>query len=441
MVSELASKQERLFQLERRSTRRVAQRGDVVLHTELGRRPGRLLEYSPHGASALLEVGAVRTGTVVDAELTFGGTRTCARARVKHVGPSEGAALVALEFQDSQERVSIASAYLRRRFPRLVARGTIARDEIVGLVVSAGYSGLRGSSEGVSSEWPPRERTHRFSHDVVYVGDDSKPLGHVSVSRSHRRTWLAHGLAARWGHGGCWRDLCLFASNVPRCFDGGEAILMAYYNKAKPWNQTLFESFSGVGNPFAACVSLDRFERIRGSEPTIPLQQGITVRRITGAERVAAAAFVRASVPALLAEAWDVTDSRIEFSGEHLTASSGTGRARQAFVAMIDGRIVGVALCETGDRGASLFDIFNSAFVFLRPGVEPRTAAALQRALLGSVYAYFEGLGTPSPLIIAPQGTLAADAGDLRFEETMGCVVMTGTALRHWENFIHLLWG
>jgi len=430
-----------LFQVERRLVRRIETSGVLTLRTGERTHMGTLVDYSPYGASAFFNAPLQPRDIVMDAELAIGDDRTFAQAELKAAHPGDPTTLATIEFRDPAARASLTRMYLKHRFTHLHPRTEFGRAELRQLLESTGYTALRTTNQRRLSRWPPPGDASRWTEDVVYAHPrECGPVGHVSISRSYSRTWLAHGLAARWGHGECWRDLCLFVANVPRCFEGSEGMLMAYYNRAKSWNRTLFESFVGTQeNAFAVCAALDRYEPT-GSDADVIDGGGVHIRPVEGRELSASVGLIRGLIPPLLADALDIRPEQLAFGGAGRVESSGIQRSRVPLAAFVEGRIVAVALCEMGDPSASPFDIFNTAFVFPSPSIDRAMAHRVQRALMRRVFAHFDERALPSPLIVAPPGALLP-AAELRFEETMGCAVVTGLALRHWENFIHLLWG
>jgi hypothetical protein len=72
------------------------------------------------------------------------------------------------------------------------------------------------------------------SCDRVYRAADSTLLGHVSVTRIYKKTWLLHQLSCLRGHpesGECRRMLYLLFATVPTVYDGDEGSVIAYFDQ------------------------------------------------------------------------------------------------------------------------------------------------------------------------------------------------------------------
>ena len=103
------------------------------------------------------------------------------------------------------------------------------------------------------------------------------------------------------------------------------------------------------------------------------------------------------------------------------------------FALRLRGRLVGVALCETGSPDLSLFDIFNLAQLYLPIGV----SVDLCQVLVDFVRSYYRGLGCSNPLIVTRCATLPSpEALGLEHVETMGCIVWSMTALPRYRRYL-----
>jgi hypothetical protein len=144
-------------------------------------------------------------------------------------------------------------------------------------------------------------------------------------------------------------------------------------------------------------------------------------------------------LPPLVAAALDIHPDRLQT--EMLNADyEGTRyeRGRQALVLRIGGELSGVALCETGSRELSIFNLFNMAQVFILPSA----SVPAQLMLLGAVRAFYAARNELGPMIVAPPGTFDASREDgTVLAETMGMIVWSGRALRQYENFIKYQFG
>jgi hypothetical protein len=111
-------------------------------------------------------------------------------------------------------------------------------------------------------------------------------------------------------------------------------------------------------------------------------------------------------------------------------------------VVEIDGRAAGAAICDTGPRELSLFNLLNFAHVFFREGMAPARARDAQRALLTAVRTFYADRGVADPLIVVPKGgaRFGSEAG-LEIAETMGAWTASLGGLKQWRNFMHFAVG
>jgi hypothetical protein len=151
----------------------------------------------------------------------------------------------------------------------------------------------------------------------------------------------------------------------------------------------------------------------------------------------------RASIPPLLADAlhFDLDSISTEWLCD-VNGSAGLERARVTFVARAKGGILGAAICETGPRRLSLFNIVNAAHVFIAEPLSFGLAREVEGALLSKVRQFYRAKGILDPLIMAPEGNAKfPESAGLRLAETMGAWATSIEGLKQYRNFLHFEFG
>jgi hypothetical protein len=393
-----------------------------------------VLSFSLHGVSLFLH------GRLSSPELP-GGRCSLTEPRLYVIVGAENASGRAPGGESAGTQVD---AYLAGRFPRLQARGQQSLAEVRELFQSSGYLDLRQAQDMPFSRWHRPEVSGAVNRDVVYRAQDGRLVGHVSVTEIYPRTWMLHQLATLGGHaetGRCRMALYDFVSSLPTAAQGESAGVLAYFNPERRWHQASLQDFTRwVNRPSRAVMThFDRFEH----DPTVP--QGdvtaapeVEIRVGQPGDLAGAATLIRSQLPALVADAMDIQPGRLMTGA--LTAGL-PGRARTMLVLRVKGRLAGVALCESGPRELSLFNLMNLAQFYVCTG-ERAPSTEAQLALLAAVRGLYRQRGVSDPIIVAPTGTFAAACEPgTRLEEAMGCVVIAGKALRQWATFLRLQLG
>jgi hypothetical protein len=344
-------------------------------------------------------------------------------------------------------RDRLISHYLAQRFPHLVRRSELDPERVFELLDRSGYLALREGAPVPDAEWFRRRDDRAVSHDVCYQASDGAVVGHVSFTRAYPRAWLGHQLATLRAHPdavACRRDIYLHIASYPTIVDGYDAMMVGYYNRDKPWHQRFFSGFiEWLNAPSLAVASgLDRFERAVDDEPPPVRAPGVDVGPPRQEELLACAALARAQLPPLLSEVFDLHPERLTNPLLHESYhNTRFHRGRTAFVLRVGGRVAGLALCETGSRELSIFNLFNMAQVFVATGSAAPPLEA-QLALLGQVRAFYRARGELHPIVVAPAGTCrAAEEPGSFLAECMGVIAWTGRGLRQYENFIKYHFG
>lgn len=336
------------------------------------------------------------------------------------------------------DSIPIADVLQRALLPQLILRRHVPPADVIDLFERSGYLSLRPGC--VPTEGWLGIDADSISRDLVYVSRRGRPVGHISITRAYRETWLGHQIAtiaddeesldAR-------RALYLGFASLPTILDGTHSRVIGYYNRSRPWHRIFFEHFAhSVSSPEMATVCpFDRFER--GSTPlALELPDAVEVTEATERELVSVAALARAQLPHIVSDAMDLHPARLRVDALHPAyLTSSLHRSRDVVVLRINGRMAGAALCEFASRELSLFNVMNMAQLFMSENIDPRA----QRALHHHVRQRYLERGVENPLVVARPGTFDASAdADVRLAETMGCIVWSAEGLRAYENYVQL---
>lgn len=377
------------------------------------------------------------------AELQIGERSISCVAELRQVWGDEGELRAGLRLTTAPDDESLADIYLAQRFPTLRPRSEVPADALCDMLQRSGYLGLRDGS-AVSADWCQLDVPNSTSCDMVYEARDGSVLGHVSTTRVYSNSWLFHQLATISGHEEtveCRKTLYGMATTVPNTYSGERAYGLAYFDLNKRWHRLFFEEFTHwVNDPGEALITkLDRFERADSELPPVPDARGYSAERANTSELMIATAIARSQLPRVLADALDLSPWSLRSAS--LTGAERAShyeRSREVFVLRGPDGIEAVALCEHGSAEVSLFDILNMAYVFV-PSTRRQPRVEAQLLLLSKVRAHYARRGIMNPLIVAPHGTLRADAEEgTRLVETMGVMSMSAFAMRQYQNFCHV---
>ncbi len=393
---------------------------------------GAELSLRRHRASLLVMDGDV--DLTLDCAVSFRGFGNVGETRLQlHVAP--------------EHRSMLAHAFARCKFPRLHDRGAFAAAAVIELFRSSRYLDLRAGESRPTPSWCRPEFAGDLSVDRVYQAEDGALLGHVSVTRAYSRTWLGHQLSTLKGHpesGACRVALYNHFASVPQLFDGrDEVYLLGYYDRSLRWHQLFFEGFvAWLGDARrATLVGFDRFEPLeRAGSVEDPDPGELVIEPLAAAELGDAVALVRAQLPELAHEAFDIAEDRLVTEHLHPAyAERGVERGRRVLGVRERGELVGVALCETGSVDLSLFNLFNLAQLYFRVGPDRRPAIsrAAQVGLVRAVRGFYAARGIDDPVIVAPPGQFVEPAAaGLRLDETMGCILWSGASLELYPDYL-----
>ena len=447
----------RLFSLGRRRCQRVLiPPAEAVLewrdpldpdHT----RAGRVVDLSPQG----IGVGFPRDALYLfpappfPVTLRIGDLTMSLLAEVDHCNQADNTdSIVGLSVRPFQraDTILLAEVCQLHRCRNLVKRHTVDPAAITKFMQESGYLDLRRGTTP-DPDWHAPAGDESLSLDTAYLGDNGSVLGHVSCLRLYRRTWIYHQLATV----GLRRATIAYPLYLQltewttALADTQEGYVIAYFDPTKPWHQLMQGAFlKWVGSEeLSVTKGLDRLEAIDLDLPLAAVDGRICVGEASKDELSFAVTLARVHLPKLLADALQMDVEWISTTNlcdEH--TSFGLDRARVTFVAKVGSRILGTAVCETGARRLSLFNILNVAYVFLVEPMELDLARLAETALLSKVRRYYRDLHVLDPLIVAPEGNVKfAHSAGLTIAETMAAWVTSLDGLRQWRNFIHFEMG
>lgn len=185
----------------------------VRVSDEAGAYTCELQDLSPWGLG-LRNVSGPAPSVGARVQVAFGLDRWAIR-RVAEVRRS-GNATLGLAFADPLPQ-GLCAHLIDRRLPALVPRKAVR---------------ARGNVTDLDPTWMAAD-DRISSVDRVRLGRGGKALGHVSVSRWARSTWLLHSMAVSSRNAevvDCWRDFFRLATTVALYADGDAARLMTFYD-------------------------------------------------------------------------------------------------------------------------------------------------------------------------------------------------------------------
>lgn len=378
--------------------------------------------------------------------LDVGGDHYDIEGEVRHLTCEGGVLHIGIRttFIDSRDRMRIAHFCRGIRFPRLLPRATVPADILTELLRKSGYLRLRPDVDATPI-FAHTRATEQLAVDTVHRGSAGSLLGHFSCLRVYAKTWLYHQLATVERNAesyDCRRALYLDVVDWVSLLAGADGFSLAYYDRRKAWHERFINNFVDwvTSDQLAVLAPLDRFERSATPKNFEPIPAGMTFSPLCPEDSAQAAAFIARWLPRLLIEAMDLTESLIarDLTCEALYREEGYERGRHPFALRSGDGIVGVALCEVGSRELSLFNLLNSAQVF----IEPNLGAAAEHALLSFVTSFYEERRIPNPIVVSPPGLLVdAAAAGLSLVETMGTFATSALGLKQYRNFLSYQFG
>lgn len=446
---------ERVFSLDRRaaerlplsdSTAQLRWRVDVDGMEKTAGAPIQDLGHQGVGIVLARETGPLPEGESFSATLRINGHAIECVAEARHAQRLPGKTRYGIRLKALLDRDGCLDAYLAQRFPQLVDRRTLDPEQVHELLQTSGYLALR---EGVapSRHWLARQDDTAISRDVCFRDRADRLIGHVSFTRAYGKAWLGHQLATIRPHEeaiACREAIYLHIATYPTLVDGDDAMMVGYFDRNRPWHQRFFSGFARwVDSPqLAVTIGLDRFERRAHERVPVAMAPHVSVSVASPEDLAGTTQLVRSHLPPLIADALDIRPQCLTATALHPRyVGTGYHRGRVALVLRVNGGLAGVALCETGSRELSIFNLFNMAQVFLRTGAEAPGDDA-QLALLSAVREFYAGRGITDPILVAPPGTLKAELEPGTFlAETMGMIAWSGRGLRQYENFIRYEFG
>jgi hypothetical protein len=407
-----------------------------------------IVDLSPDGLAIELPEGCILPPAPVPATIRIGERRFRVLAEAHRLSQrSSGSRVVGLRIKTLREKdlLRLARVCESLRFPNLIQRRDVAPEAVAELMRQSGYLGLRDGT-GPSSEWHSSPGDESLAVDTVFRADNGAVLGHFSCARIYPQTWILHQLATV----GLRRARIAYPLYIQLMHWIGtlatdEGYCLAYFNQDRSWHQTIFRDFvQWVGSEELALIApLDRFEPCPPATTPRPVLEGVMLRDARPEERSFAVGLARSKLPRLLCDALHLHEHAIATPNLcEAHRALGLERMRRTLVVEVRGEILGVAICETGSRDLSLFNLLNLAYLFFREPVAPSLARAAQLALFNGVSEFYAQRGSAQPLIVAPAGNaqFASGAGFQR-AETMGAWTASLDGIRQWRNYVHFCLG
>jgi c-di-GMP-binding flagellar brake protein YcgR len=415
------------------------------------KRVGRVVDISSGGIAVAVKHGTLQLlpSPPFPVALRAGDAVVTLLAEVHHCSQStEDESLVGLAISPLREadRIRLTEICQSIRCRGMVKRSAVGVGAVSDLMRASGYLNLRDGAVP-DTEWHTLPCNESLSIDSVYLDERGELLGHLSCLRLYPRTWLYHQLAtSNAGRLTTAYLLYLQALEWTVAMAGEDGFGLAYFDQGKPWHKLLFSGFvRWIGAEALAVTSaFDRLEAM--SEPSdAPAAPSFIVVEVAKKKRDLSfvVRLARAATPPLLADAlhFDLDAISTEWLCD-VDGSAGLERARVTFVAGAEGGILGAAICETGPRRLSLFNIVNVAHVFIAEPLRFGLAREVERALLSKVRQFYRAKGILDPLIVAPEGNVKfPESAGLCVAETMGVWVTSIEGLKQYRNFLHFELG
>jgi hypothetical protein len=406
------------------------------------KRSAELLDLAGSGARILLPPGSSlpRRDSSFPVSIGLGDEAVQCLAEVKNELSTERGTELGLSLEPSPDRDRLADLCARMFLPQVKLRREVCERAVCHLFRESGYFGLRAALRP-RREWLALD-ADALSRDLVYLSRSGEAIGHVSITRAYRNTWLGHQIAMHPHHAeglAARRNLYLGFAALPTLIDGLSTRLIGFYDRERPWHQVFFEHFArSVGSPDLVVVTpWDRYELREPATGLVAADREIEIRDATPEDLGLLTLVAREGLPPLVANALDLTPSSLVAPALHPAyRATPIGRSRRVFVLRERGEVTAFALAELSDRSLSLFNMLNAAHFF---GVAGRASRPGRAALVAHVLSYYRRNDVDYPTLIAPHGSFDAAAHpELTLEETMGCIVWSGAALRAYENYVQL---
>lgn len=408
-----------------------------------------VIDITPKGVAVRFEPGATVLFPAPPLTLTLRTADLSLRlvGEVQNTRNDGDARIVGLKVAPVHSRdVNRLTALCRsRRFPALRERKSVPSDAILELMRASGYLDLREGGPGRPTDaWKDGPGDDALAENVVYQAENGALLGHMSCLRVYETTFLLQELATvGLRRGKIAYPLYMQHMEWIAGLSESRGFVLAYFNQSKSWHQSLFGDFVRWAGS-EALSTITELERLEARGPIPAGAAGAAMVRPPRPDEFSFVAHLsRSQLPALYADA--VALERSAVSQANLCTDYerlGLTRGRTALVVEIDGRAVGAAICDTGPRELSLFNLLNFAHVFFREGMSPSRARDAQRSLLAAVRSFYEERGVADPLIVVPKGgaRFGSEAG-LEIAETMGAWTASLGGLKQWRNFMHFAVG
>lgn len=446
----------RVFSVARRQCDRVPVQGATAVaewHDPLDpshKLTAQIVDLSPRGAGIVIPNGGASLLPAPPFALELRIDDLCVTVLAeahRRISRLDGSQLLGLSITPLHTRDlgRIAQRCQSLRCSNLLKRREVEPQALTHLMRASGYLDLRAGTEP-RPEWHDPPGNESLTVDAVYLAETGAPLGHFSCLRLYPRTWILHQLATiGLRRGKVAYPLYVHLIEWITALAEDDCFAIAYFDREKAWHKAMFGDFVRWVNTEALSniTLLDRLEPASDSSreparPTSPM-----VRAARPDELAFAVALARSHLSGLLADALAIHEHSISTPNlcEHHSAL-GLERTRTALVVETEEQIVGVALCETGARWLSLFNLLNMALVFFVEPMSPSVQRDAQGALLAAVRDFYRSRGIADPLIAAPEGNVRfPEAADLVVAETMACWAASTEGIKQWRNFIHFKMG
>ena len=429
-----------LLSTNRRRCPRLPVRGFTRL-SALGRTPFSLRDVGPDGMQVELptETG-LRAGAYGSAQLEFGDRVFDGYARVRRWHQGARATLVGLELEPRDQQNAFTRALVEHAFPSMIPRRRVPAEDVMRLIDRAGYSKL--TNRTAPNGWHGFESPNSF--DFVYGASNGDPIAHVSLTRTFETTWVYHQFASLNGHRDTFAaryDIYKIMAQLPLLMDGPRACAMAYFDPLLPWHGRYFFTFKRWMDQ-TGDVDIDLADRFTVQVDAAPSEPawGIEVGPMRADERHVCLEIALHNWTPLVARALDVSMDRLRAPDLTMGTDPALERAREVFVVRRDGAVAAIALAERGASSMSLFGLFNIVHILPGPGLGVRPEQ--YRSLIDRVRGWYRKAGIKEFILTAPPRALeASQHSSIEFVETMGRFVLNARGLRHYENFVHYMFG
>ncbi len=428
-----------VYSLARRRSPRIPWMHEIAFQTRRGaHRHGSILDIGPGGV-AMSTRGTLDVGDEVHFFGLMGIDPPLSNAVVRWRRASATGVTAGLEFIFPLGGQAL-EVLVREYFPRLFSRSEFSETAVHTLLADSGYLGLDPDVR-MTQAWL-RLDDHEIGRDMVYIDEDGHLVGHMSLTRAYRHTWTAHQLASVSNHhevGTCWRELYRFASIWPRLADPRPGALAAIF-PLSPWNRRMLYGFSEwLDQPDNIVVT--RLERFLLPEVLDDSDHDPAVVHPAGLHELGEVeAALPRYLPALAIENMDLTEGHLRSSALHPNyAKRNIIRRRDVLVLKRGDQTIATALCELADPALSLFNLFNATYVFPVDAALTPTSDEILQLLLGIDHVYRKNVLQLSMLLVPEEWKERMEQAKCRYIENVGLVNWSPLGLRHFENYIELM--